>query len=178
MSSAGKWDRWYRLLDGSPEPYGLTVTYELGADWLSPCETVEDWGCGKGWMRNHVPAHRYRGIDGSQTPFADVVADLTAYRSNVAGVFMRHVLEHDWEWRRILDNALASARERFCLILFTPLAEVTHEIAYAEDPGVPDISFRLADLTDPIAAAGFEWFVETLGSGTQYESETILRCKR
>jgi hypothetical protein len=176
VSSVGKWDRWYGLLGSKPEPYGLSETYELGADWLSPCELIADWGCGKGWMRQFVSPERYLGIDGSQTPFADVVADLTTYRSAVPGVFVRHVLEHDWEWQRILDNALASTRERLCLVVFTPLADVTHEIAYADDPGVPDISFRLADLTDRIGAAGFEWFVETLASDTQYGTETILRC--
>jgi hypothetical protein len=178
VSSAGKWDRWYGLLGDKPEPYGPSVTYQLGADWLAPCDLVEDWGCGKGWMRKLIPAGRYRGVDGSGTPFADIVADLTAYRSTVPGVFMRHVIEHDHDWDLILDNAVASAQERLCVILFTPLAETTRQIAFAEDPGVPDISFRLGDLTDRVDDAGFSWSAETLDTPTQYKTETILRCKR
>ena len=55
---------------------------------------------------------------------------------------MRHILEHNYEWARILDNALASFTERMALILFTPEQEVTEEIAFRSDVGVPDIAFR------------------------------------
>ena len=47
-----------------------------------------------------------------------------------------------------LDNALASFTERMALILFTPEQEATEEIAFRSDVGVPDIAFRLADITD------------------------------
>jgi len=76
------------------------------------------------------------------------VVDLVAYRSHVPGVFMRHVLEHNDEWARILDNAVASFTERMALILFTPERAATEEIAFRPDIGVPDIAFRLADITD------------------------------
>lgn len=176
-TNLGKWDRWYTDVD-EPETYGDATTYRLGTDWLADCELVEDWGAGKGGLRLFIPAERYRGVDGSQTPFADVIADLTAYRSDVPGVFLRHVLEHNDDWAPILDNALASARQRLFLALFTPLAEQTHQIGYADDPGVPDISFRLGDLTARIEAAGFAWTAETLPTDTQYGTETVLRCHR
>lgn len=32
---------------------------------------------------------------------------------------MRHILEHNYEWARILDNALASFTQRMAPILFT-----------------------------------------------------------
>lgn len=177
MGNLGKWDRWYADLD-EPQPYGDTVTYQIGADWLAGCSLVEDWGCGKGWMRRLIPDDRYRGVDGSRTPFADVIADLAVYRSDVAGVFIRHVLEHNYGWKKVLDGALMSARERLCLVLFTPLADQTGEIAFAADPGVPDIAFRLDDLTTRIEIAGFCWTVETLPTATQYGVETVLRCER
>lgn len=176
-TNVGKWDRWYHGLS-EPQPYGDTVTYQAGADWLAGCELIEDWGCGKGWMRHFVPADRYRGIDGSHSPFADEVVDLTTYRSDVPGVFMRHVLEHNYDWSRILDNAVTSARERLFLVLFTPLVGTTREIAYAEDPGVPDIAFHLPDLTDHIRAAGFDWDAESIDTATQYGTETMVRCQR
>ena len=46
----------------------------------------------------------------------------------------------------ILDNALASFTERMAFILFTLEQEVTEEIAFRSDVGVPDIAFRLADI--------------------------------
>ena len=178
MGNLGRWDRVYATGLDEPQPYGDTLTYELGAEWLAGCALIEDWGCGKGWMRNLIQPDRYRGIDGSLTPFADVVVDLADYRSDVPGVFIRHVLEHDERWPAILDNALASATERLFVALFTPLVEQTGPIAHNDLIGVPDISFRLADLTDRITAAGFGWSAERLQTATQYGSETVLRCER
>lgn len=177
-TNVGKWDQWYSTLVGTPRPYAETATYKMGADWLAPCSLIEDWGCGGGWMRQFVSPDRYRGVDGSQTPFADVIADLTTYRSHVPGVFMRHVLEHNYEWARVLDGALASAQDRVCVVLFTPLADTTHTIAFADDPGVPDISFRLSDLTDRIKAAGFSVGALALPTATQYGTETLLYLER
>jgi len=150
----GRWSSWYDQIEAgdSPQPYGDTVSYSLGADWLKDCSTVEDWGCGMGWARSLFDPSQYRGLDGSVNPFVDKVVDLTLYRSNppVPGIFMRHVLEHNWDWERMLDNALASFTQRMALILFTPMAEVTHQIPDMEGCGginVPAISFRHEDLT-------------------------------
>ena len=41
-SNLGKWDDWYGMVS-EPEPYALTPTYAMGADWLDSCELVEDW---------------------------------------------------------------------------------------------------------------------------------------
>jgi hypothetical protein len=148
----GRWDPWYKRLPrgAPPMPYGRSSSYQRGAEWLAWCDLIEDWGCGTGWLRTMVPPDRYRGIDGSASPFADVVADLAEYRSQVPGLFMRHVLEHNRDWRTVLDNALASFTYRMVLILFTPMAEQTHELTELEGAGgidVPAISFRHEDLT-------------------------------
>jgi hypothetical protein len=177
MTNVGLWDRWYAGLT-EPAPFGDTRTYRDGADWLADCALIEDWGCGKGWMRRFVSPDRYRGIDGSTSPFADEVVDLATYRSDVPAVFMRHVLEHNHDWATILANALASAHDRLFVVLFTPLVDTTQEIAYAEDPGVPDIAFHLPDITDHMTAAGFDWQAETISTATQYGVETLLRCQR
>ncbi len=173
MSNLGCWDRWYDGLT-EPAPYGLTETYALGASFLAPCALVEDWGCGKGWFRAHGlrPGQGYGGIDGSKTPFADVIADLASYRSRVPGIFIRHVLEHDYRWRQILANAVASFTERLVLVLFTPMQDETRELAFAPDPGVPDLGFAEQD----IAAFfdGCQWRAETLATATQYGTETIF----
>lgn len=178
VTNVGRWNAWYGVGLDEPQPYGDTLTYEVGAAWLADCAMVEDWGAGKGWLRTLIPPERYRGIDGSATPFADTIADLAFYRSRVPGVFIRHVLEHDPRWSAILGNALASATERMFLAVFTPLAAKTGPIAYNDHIGVPDIAFALDDLTAPIAAAGFAWTLETLPTATQYGAETVLRCER
>lgn len=176
-SNVGRWDRWYQgLEDDVPQPYGDTPTYEIGGEFLRDCATVEDWGCGKGWFRRHVPAARYRGIDGSHSPFADEIVDLVTYRSQVEGVFMRHVLEHNYGWAAILENALASFTRRFVLVLFTPMGPETKEIAFAADPGVPDISFRREDLTERFA--GLVWTARSMPTATQYGVETVFLVQR
>lgn len=166
-SNAGKWDSWYPT--ETPRPFGNTPSYEKGAEYLGDCELVEDWGAGAGWFSTFIEKGRYRGVDGSQTPFAAEIADLTEYRSEVPGIFMRHVLEHNFEWQKILDNALASFTERMCLVLFTPMSENgTHDTEFEDPPGVPNLSFALADLTDRMEAAGVKWTVEPLGNSIPY----------
>jgi hypothetical protein len=105
------------------------------------------------------------------------VVDLVAYRSTVPGLFMRHILEHNYAWAQILDNALASFTERMALILFTPEQETTAEIAFRSDVGVPDIAFRLADITDRFPP-DVTYTVQRISSATQYGSETILLLER
>ena len=176
MSNLGKWNRWYSDLP-EPQSYGSTETYEIGAEFLADCGTIEDWGCGKGFMRTLIDPARYRGIDGSESRFADEVADLAEYVSTVDGVFIRHVLEHDRRWKLILSNALDSARRKLVVVLFTPMADATHEIAWNADPGVPDISFRIEDL-EAVLSDDFDITVETIESATQYGVETVLLCER
>ena len=101
----GLWDRWNATEE--PTPYGLSDTYRLGAEWLATCSLVEDWGCGRGYLRTLIEPERYRGIDGSG-PHADVTHDLLSYRSYVPGIFMRHVLEHNYGWTYVLANAVES----------------------------------------------------------------------
>ena len=88
-------------------------------------------------------------------------------RSTVPGIFMRHILEHNYEWARILDNALVSFTKRMALILFTPEQEVTQEIAFSSELGVPDIAFGLADITDRFPP-DVTYTVQRISSATQY----------
>lgn len=174
MSNLGLWNRWY---DGitEPSPYGLTVTYQMGADWLDSCSLIEDWGCGKGWFKT-VYKNKYIGIDGSETPYSDKVVDLEEYTSSVPGIYMRHVLEHNYKWDIILSNALKSFKERMVLIIFTPESDdITKEIAFSKDPGVPDISFCFSDLFEIFKQHDvFVYDYQTLKTDTQYKTETIF----
>jgi hypothetical protein len=135
-SALGKWDRWYRLLAVSGRQlYGDATTYYMAAAFLSDCPQVEDWGCGAGGFAGLCKT-RCVGIDASRTPFADRIADLAGYRSDVDGILLRHVLEHNYAWSAILGNAVASFRRKLCLVLFTPFAETTRELAHNRSRGV------------------------------------------
>lgn len=173
MNNLGRWDRWYQGLT-EEQPYGDTITYQMGADFLKDCAVIEDWGCGKGWFRKFIPPGKYRGIDGSHSPFAEQIVDLVVYRSTVSGIFMRHVLEHNYGWENILNNALMSFTERMVLVLFTPLSDETKEIAYADDPGVPDISFSLDELLGIFNEVGVKYEYKMLETPTQYGVETVF----
>ena len=171
FGNAGKWNRFYQGAT-TVDLYGDEVTYKRAAAFLADVSEVEDWGCGLGGFRRFCHT-RYVGIDGSESPFADKIVDLAAYRSEADGILIRHVLEHDYRWRKILDNAVASFRSRMCLILFTPLAAKTTEIAYDHDFAVPDISFREQDLTERFGSA--RWTIERdIPTDTQYGIEHLF----
>jgi hypothetical protein len=63
------------------------------------------------------------------------------------------------------------------LILFTPERAKTEEIAYADDVGVPDIAFRVADITDRFPP-DVKYTVQRIASATQYGSEIIFFLER
>lgn len=175
MGALNAWAPWYAS-DSPQTPYGGDLTYELSEQWLAGLD-VEDWGCGLGWFRRH---HRggYVGVDGTDSPWCDVRADLTVYRSSTPGLLLRHVLEHNVEWEAVLDNAFASFSERLCIVLFTPLADVTTVLVDdVAGLGVPDVAFRLDDLTGRFD--GCEWDVETVDSPeTHYGAEVVIRVAR
>lgn len=165
----GRWDSVHQGQE--PAPYGDTTTYELATDWLKDCDLVEDWGCGLGWARRYFEPGQYRGLDGSQSPAVDEIVDLCIYRSQVPGLLLRHVLEHNFAWEQVLDNALASFTRRMVLILFTPMMEETQTIAWNREQGVPDIAFRAKDLEDRFD--DLDWACEDLQTKTQYLVERI-----
>src|SRR5436190_20051954 len=126
----GKWDGWYKDVKSmSSFRYGNTSTYQMGADFLADMPEVEDWGCGTGGFKRLYNG-KYIGLDGSKNPFVDKVVDLREYRSNVDGIFMRHVLEHNYDWQAVLENAVASFKKKFYLAIFTPFMDKTHEIKH------------------------------------------------
>jgi hypothetical protein len=101
---ADKWNKWYENLtkdDIGSFKYGDTITYTLGYEFLKICNTIEDWGCGVGGFKRlfvNGDLNKYTGIDGSNTPLSDIKADLLDYQSSVDGIFMRHILEHNYKW--------------------------------------------------------------------------------
>lgn len=176
-SNVGKWDGWYRELSPSPGAfkYSDTVSYRLGSEFLSDCAVVEDWGTGAGGFKRFRPDAI--GVDGSNTPHAEKkYVDLVGYVSPCDAVFMRHVLEHNYDWQPILRNVLRSASRKACIVLFTPLSvSGTVQIAHNKMHGVdvPDLSLgrdelqRIFDEFD-LARVRYEQIESATGYGVEY----------
>lgn len=183
MSNLGKWDAWYSGLKAAeqPRPYSKSPAYLLGATFLKDCKLVEDWGCGLGWMRTLIPPERYRGIDGSASPFADAVVDLAEYHSTVDGIFIRGVIEHDLRWAMILSNACRSFTKRMCLVIYTPMLSREEDspkvISHEPTLGVPDISFGMKDLM-PFLAPLTHWRWEDVEAESQFGQERVFYLEK
>lgn len=180
LDMRGRWDDRYRGLDPTvPVRYGGAETYQMAADFLADVDVLEDWGCGSGGFRPFFRGKTYVGVDGSQTPFADVVADLQTYRSSPDGILLRHVLEHNYGWRAVLENAVASFRKKLCIILFTPLKEAEEEIRHNRDYGVdvPDLSLPGRELFDRLDGLIVRSYYD-MPTESQYGSETVIFATR
>lgn len=145
MSNVGKWHH-----DKATSPFGTDLrSYQLAMAWFAGHGRIEDWGCGTARAKDFTE-NEYVGVDGS-VGYADVIADLETYKSEVPCVLLRHVLEHNYGWRAILRNALESFTRRMVVVLFTPLVPETKIINVNDktewwDDGIPDIAFALDEL--------------------------------
>ena len=179
---ADKWNEWYKNLtldDCGSFRYGNTLTYELGYRFLKHCNKIEDWGCGAGGFKTtftNEDLNKYIGVDGSKTPFADIKTELTTYISNVDGIFMRHVLEHNYDWKLILENACKSFTKSMCLVLFTPFSGSTKEIAHNLMHGVdvPDLSFDKDELTNIFEKYNIKYDLTSFNTDTGYSIEHVF----
>jgi len=177
-----KWNTWYKHLNADTPTsflYGDTVTYEKGYTFLKDCNKVEDWGCGAGGFKRFFKDNsspEYIGVDGSITPFANIKADLTTYVSSVEGIYMRHILEHNYEWKSVLNNACKSFTSKMCLVLFTPFTEITKEIAHNKKHGVdvPDMAFSKEDICSVLTQNNISYSIETLTTNTGYGVEHLF----
>jgi SAM-dependent methyltransferase len=160
--------------NAAPFAYGDDVTYRKGMAFLDGHGTIEDWGAGTGYARRFVTQSDYRAIDGSPSLEIDRVVDLRTYHSEPDCIFMRHVLEHNPDWRAILENALRSFRRRMVVVVFTPFAAETHEIASWH--GIPDLAFRKEDLVAHFD--GLAWHEETVATNTEYLREHVFYLER
>jgi hypothetical protein len=176
-SKLGKWEPAFQNAR-EPYPFGDTLTYQKAAVVLKDLSQVEDWGCGLAWFKRYLPSTiRYKGIDGSHSEFVDEVADLTAYSSQVEGILLRHVLEHNEDWATILRNAIRSFTRKLVLVLFTPFSDVTRIINYNASMAVPDISFARTDLIRVFVAVNWS-LEENLRTNTQYGVEHLFYLEK
>jgi len=174
---------WDGLYQGPAPPFiqqDNDLTYQLAAEWLDHLSwRVEDWGGGRGRAGKFFHHALYRVVDGSVTDDAlypilalpVMRADLQDYRSTVEGILLRHVLEHNHNWRQILANAVASFTRRMVIVIFTPFAKTTTQIA-TNWADIPDLSFNKDELLISLR----RWLVkeESVVTDTQYKEETVF----
>lgn len=175
MTNLGRWAPWYERMTpaDAARMYSATETYDLAADFLDGL-AVEDWGCGFATYRDH---HRgpYLGVDG--TPgWCDVVDDLATRVSSTPAVMMRHVLEHNTEWLVVLGNAVASARQRIVIVVFTPDG-MGEQIGWTDELGVPDLAIPHSAV-DAALADWSEVDKRVLVTRTAYGQETVWMAVR
>ncbi len=174
-SNVGKWERNYEGLT-EIKTYADETSYRLAAEFMADVGPVEDWGCGSGGFRLFCKSE-YIGVDGTKNKFVDKVVDLATYTSDAEGILLRHVLEHNPAWEKILANALRSFGKKLCIVVFTPFAEETHVIKYYKKMDVVDISFKRDDLVNHFE--GLKWTSEEdLKTDSQYGIEHIFYLER
>jgi hypothetical protein len=180
LSRYGLWEQKYEK-DIRPRMYGDPLTAKLASVFLNQPDihVVEDWGCGYGSFKSYLGTHQtYVGVDGSSAAYSDAVADLENYTSTADAIHMRHVLEHNLRWRRILSNAVESFRKRMVLTLFTPLGDRTEIIArypdfYGTGVTMIDIALGRNELLDCLSDLHIVAEMTAM-SNTQYGVETMF----
>lgn len=160
---------------GPPVSFGEDTTYKKAMDFLCGCDKVEDWGCGSGYAKKFMKEGVYVGVDGSRSEACQVHTELAEYRSVTEGILLRHVIDHNPDWRLILENAVASFTRKLVLIVCTPLSEETKRIATNWDD-IPDLSFRREDILEFFE--GLDVREETLRTATQYGVEHVFYVSR
>ena len=179
----GLWDSSYKDVTVR-KMYDDPLTASMASHWLDQPDilTIEDWGCGYGGFKEYIAAHQtYVGIDGSNTIFADKTEDLVTYLTSVDAIHMRHILEHNQDWRSILNNFLYSFNKRAVLTVFTPFTQQESIIQVYEnwsgtEKAMVDISLSLEELTEIFKQhPGIKVMSElNMKTNTQYNTESIF----
>lgn len=174
MKMLGKWD--YSV---PPPMYGIKESYKRAAAWLDEiCPVVEDWGCGAAAAKPFFKKSRYIGVDGS-AGYADVIDDLRHRLSSVPGILLRHVLEHNYDWPLILENAIRSFQCRMSIVFFLALGEYT-SLSSVNLDGVPNLHVSRIGLERSLGEAKIRYSVVELprNDGTEHKAEWLWLCEK
>lgn len=138
--------RWDYSSCREPYKYGHEESYEVGIKWLKGCRTLADWGAGAAYAERFINWKcEYIPLDGSVSAWVKNPVDLRNCKVQSEAIFMRHVLEHNPDWKLVLDNAVSSFSKKMSLILFIPLTDSTR-VLRTLDNGTVDIAFCASDL--------------------------------
>ncbi|MDA1276322.1 MAG: hypothetical protein O2960_20085 [Verrucomicrobia bacterium] len=121
FNPVGAWNKSYAEHTVMPLKYGDELSYRVSAALLDDLETVEDWGCGCAYAKRFFHHASYLGIDGSKSKWNDITEDLRLRKSKPDGILLRHVLEHNDNWKTLLINAIECSQKRLVIVFFLPL---------------------------------------------------------
>lgn len=165
MTKTTDWAKqWGYLYKDVPEAnnirYGGAFSYEIAGAYLSGPGAVHDWGCGTMHARGYIFADGYQGFDG-----ADAVERLGGKKVDfrtfnpqpVSKALMRHVLEHNWEWRTILCNFCASFVDRACIVFFIEPGEGPDIDLVQEPEHPPGLQICESDFTKLLTGQNIRW---------------------
>lgn len=177
--------KWGTLITGEQRAFGDQITYHRAAQFLADCEQIEDWGCGFSWfskiMTGHSDAH-VQNLDGTKTDYTDRQVNLCNYRSRAEGILLRHVLEHNHDWKQVLENALHSFQRKLVIVTYTPFTEETHnrgDHQFDDGTTVPVISFRLEDLQECFAKyPEISVSEERIQTNTEFRDERLFYLEK
>jgi hypothetical protein len=181
----GVWSNVY--LKGNRPPNGLygddDISAKKAAEFFDQpdIQTIEDWGCGWCGFSSYISSRqKYFGIDGS-SPKADKRCELVAWTSDCDAILLRHVLEHNKDWRIILQHAINSFRKRLVIVICTRFSSEQRVVSRIpnwkkSNRVMVDISFKKDDVVELLS--GCKWTYELVESHTQYGQENIFYVKR
>jgi len=189
FSRLGLWNNFWHNRDPLKEAHtdaNITMQHSISILKHENINDLEDWGCGNSVFKEYckqLQSVKYIGVDGSNTGHQNIIADLTDYKSLVDCVYIRHVLENNDEYEKILNNALQSFKKILILILFTPLlssANTTQVINFTNLCGraIPDIAFKENEIPAIIEKNNCKYEkIEMSKTNTKYHVETIFVVK-
>lgn len=153
-----------------PEKYGGEASYRWIAGQANEhgCKLVFDLGGGHAYLHHFLPIDNYLNIDGAGGPLVDVVHDITEPAPNLdefeledfgprlRAVVLRHVLDHNEDWPKIIDNLPSWEPTVVLIVLYMPLAQEETHVADWDPIGVPEIRFYLPDVVACLHRADFD----------------------
>lgn len=142
----------------------------------------------------------YRGVDGSAHPLlggAVHEADLAAFTPEPAPdcLLVRHVIEHNMQWKQVLFNAASVATDRLFLVVYTPWAAdgaPTQVLTRNTETDVPQLALSFEEVEEELARAAraverrtrgretlqWAWQRSVSSPGTAWGEESICRARR
>ena len=90
---------------------------------------------------------------------------------------MRHVLEHNYDWQKILHNAIKSAN-KICIVMFIPFNDGDDKELAFNSIGVPDLSISKSVFYAILQQYNVKYRNEKYKTETQYNYEEIIYIEK
>lgn len=131
ISRLGLWNNFWSSRINRKSKECIIINYCKQLIIKNNITSMEEWGCGQAKIKSLIPNIKYLGIDGSNTGYQNKIYDLVEYKSNIECIFMKHVLEHNVEWKKILENLIESFQKLCIIVIHTPYQDTTKVLGYS-----------------------------------------------